>query len=291
MKPPRFEYVAVTSVQGALEALARYGGDAKLLAGGQSLTPMLNLRLVHPAALVDINPIRELDYINVRNGGLAIGALTRHRTIEKSKLVAEQYPMLPVVAEQVGHIAIRTRGTFGGSLAHADPAAEWPMVALSLNAEIKLVGKSGARMVKAAEFFTGYFATVAKEGEMVAEVFLPRPTVDTGWGFEEFSRRRGDFAIAAVIAMVTLRDGKCTDARIAMAGVGPTAMRASSAEAALNGQSPSDGVFDNAAKLAAQSCDPSNDLHGSADFRRHLVDALTRRALKRAAERAKACQA
>ena len=286
MKPPAFEYVAARTVDEAVAQLNKHGDGAKILAGGQSLTPMLNFRLVHPEILVDINRIPGLDKITPQNGGFRIGALTRHRAIEMSTAIAEKLPVLIAAAGQVGHLAIRNRGTFGGSLAHADPAAEWPMVVLALDGTITTKSAKGGRTIKAKDFFVSYLQSAVEDGEIVTEVTLPGLPPKTGWGFEELCRRPGDFAIAAVCALVTLDGGKVKEARISMGGVGPTALRAPEAEALLKGQAIGDDVLKRAAEKAAQASDPSNDVHASADFRRHLVGVLTRRAIQAAAQRA-----
>lgn len=286
MKPPPFEYVAAKSIDEAIAALGRYKGEAKLLAGGQSLTPMLNFRLTRPAALVDLNRVTGIDQIKAENGGLRIGALARHRAIEQSPVVREKMPILSTAAAQVGHLAIRNRGTLGGSLAHADPAAELPMIAALLEAEMKTKSSSGGRTIKAKDFFVGVLTSALEPDEILTEVVLPALPANTGWGFEELCRRPGDFAIAAVAATVTVSGGKCTGARISMAGVGGAPLRASKAEAALNGQKLTDAVLKKAGEEASKEADPSNDVHASADFRRHLVSVLTQRALKQAWERA-----
>ncbi|MGD9765714.1 MAG: xanthine dehydrogenase family protein subunit M [Candidatus Binatia bacterium] len=286
MKPPVFKYVAARSVDEAVSHLAQHAGDAKVLAGGQSLTPMLNFRLARPKVLVDINRIGGLDGIKSDKGALTIGTLVRHRTVETSPVIAERFPILAAAAKQVGHLAIRNRGTFGGSLAHNDPAAEFPMIALLLDAEIKTKSSGGGRTIKAKDFFVTYLTSAVQDGEMVTEVRIPELPAKTGWGFEELSRRPGDFALAAVAATVTMNGGKCAEARISMAGVGPNPLRASEAEGLLKGQQLDEGLLKKAAAAAAKSADPSNDVHASADFRRHLVDVLTQRALKAAVERA-----
>jgi carbon-monoxide dehydrogenase medium subunit len=285
MKPPAFEYLAVRTTDEAVSQLAK-NKTAKILAGGQSLTPMLNFRLVHPDMLIDINPVKELDFIREHNGGISIGATTRHRLIESSKLVRDRLPILAVAAAEVGHLAIRTRGTFGGSLAHADPAAEFPMIALLLDAQIKARSAAGERTIKAKDFLVSYLQSAVAEEELVTEVYIPGIPAHSGWGFHELSRRRGDFALAAVCALVTMNGSKCSDARIAMAGVGATALRAPEAEALLRGKAPDEALFKQAGQKVSEASDPSNDVHASADFRRHLVGELTRRALKDAFERA-----
>ena len=286
MKPPAFDYFVARSVDEAVAQLNKRGGGAKILAGGQSLTPMMNFRLVHPEALVDINRVTALDFITPQNGGLRIGALTRHRTIETSAVVREKLPVLAAAAAEVGHLAIRNRGTFGGSLAHADPAAEFPMVALALDATITTKTARGGRTIKAKDFFVSYLQSAVEDGELVTEVTLPWLPPNTGWGFEELCRRPGDFALTAVCALVTLDGKKVKEARITMGGVGATALRAPAAEALLKDQPLNEDTLKRAGEKAAEASDPSNDVHASADFRRHLVSVLTRRALQAAEKRA-----
>jgi aerobic carbon-monoxide dehydrogenase medium subunit len=287
MKPPEFKYVAARTVDEAVEQLNKHGEGAKIIAGGQSLTPMLNFRLVHPEVLVDINRIPGLDKITPENGGFRIGALTRHRAIESSSAIAEKMPMLVAAAGEVGHLAIRNRGTFGGSLAHADPAAEWPVAVLALDGVITTKSAKGGRTIKAKDFFVSYLQSAVEDGEVVTEITLPGLPPKTGWGFEELCRRPGDFAIAAVCALVTMDGEKVKEARISMGGVGPTALRAPAAEASLKGKAITDDTLKAAGAKAAEASDPSNDVHASADFRRHLVTVLTRRAVQAAVQRAK----
>ncbi len=286
MKPPEFKYVAARTVDEAVEQLNKHGEGAKILAGGQSLTPMLNFRLVHPEVLVDINRIPGLDKITPDDGGFRIGALTRHRAIETSKAIAEKLPVMIAAAGEVGHLAIRNRGTFGGSLAHADPAAEWPVAVLALDAVITTKSAKGGRSIKAKDFFVSYLQSAVEDGEVVTEITLPGLPPKTGWGFEELARRPGDFALAAVCAIVTMDGAKVKDARISMGGVGATALRAPEAEASLKGQPITEETLKTAGAKAAEASDPSNDVHASADFRRHLVGVLTKRAIKAAVERA-----
>ena len=280
MKPAPFKYVAARSVEEAVTALAAAGGDAKLLAGGQSLVPMLNFRLLEPAVLVDINRIEGLDRIEAADGGLRVGALVRHHQVETDRLVAERFPIVTAAMQHVAHLGIRNRGTLVGSLAHADPAAELPMLARLLDATLTVVGPNGSCEVAAADFFVGALTSVLAEDEIVTSVFLPDLPAGCTWGFEEFARRHGDFAIAAIAAVLTLDGDTCTSARIAMAGVGHTPLRASSAEAALAGKGAD--AIDAAAQAAAGDSDPVNDLQGSAEYRRHLVGVLTRRVLRQA---------
>ena len=287
MKPPEFRYLAARSIDEAIAALAKEGADAKVLAGGQSLTPMMNFRLARPSLLVDLNRIPGLGEIRADRGGLKIGALVRHRAVETSPVVRERQPLLAAAATQVGHLAIRNRGTFGGSIAHNDPAAEFPMAALLLDAKITAKGPSGARTIAAKDFFVSMFTCALAAAEIVTEVEIPDLAASTGWGFEELSRRPGDFAIAAVCATVTVEDGICKAARIAMAGVGPKPLRAVRAEQVLAGAKLDDDVVAKAAAAARDDCDPTGDIQGSADYRRHLVETLAARALHTAWERSR----
>lgn len=280
MKPAPFKYVAARSVEEAVAALAAAGGEAKLLAGGQSLVPMLNFRLLEPAVLVDINRIAGLDRIEAVDGGLRIGALVRHHQVETDPLIAARLPIVTAAMRYVAHLGIRNRGTLVGSLAHADPAAELPMLARLLDATLTVTGPNGSREIAAEDFFVGALTSALAEDEMVTSVFLPDLPAGCTWGFEEFARRHGDFAIAAVAAVLSLDGGTCTSARIAMAGVGHTPLRAPSAEVALAGKGAE--AIDTAAQAAAGDSDPVNDLQGSADYRRHLVGVLTRRVLRQA---------
>ena len=278
MKPAAFDYLRPESVDEAIAQLAQYGGDAKILAGGQSLVPLLNFRVVRPSVLIDINRLTALDFVEEHGGGLRIGALTRHHTLETSPLVREQFPVLTTAMQHVAHLAIRNRGTIGGSLSHADPAAELPMMALLLDGEIK----TSAERRKAADFFVGPLTTALSEDELVTEIALPALPPKTGWGFEEFSLRHGDFAFAAVAATLTAADGKITEARVAALGVGDTPMRLRAVEAAMIGEPYTAALAAQAAQLARSEVDPPSDLRASADYRRHLVAALTERALEAA---------
>jgi CO/xanthine dehydrogenase FAD-binding subunit len=284
MKPAAFEYVVADSVEMAVASLA--AGDAKIIAGGQSLVPMLNFRLLRPAILVDINRIAGLAFIRDDAGTVAIGALTRHHQLETSPVIARHFPVLSRAMTHVAHLAIRNRGTIGGSLSHADPAAELPMMAMLLDAELCAVSSAGNRTVAARDFFQGALTVDLAEGEMVTEIMLPKLPPDTGWGFEEVSRRSGDFALAAVAATLTLSDGVVAQARIAMTGVAPTPRRADAAEALLTGMRPGAGISDAVIDAVRAQAEPETDLHASADYRRHLVGVLAARALAAARQRA-----
>ncbi len=289
MKPAPFKYYAPTSVEEALAHLAEYGYDAKALAGGQSLIPTMNFRLAQPSVLVDLNNISDLFYISPdENGGLRIGAMTRESQIEHSALVAERAPLLYEAMPHIAHPQIRNRGTIGGTLAHADPAAELPAVSVALNGRFRLRGQVGERWVSADEFFVGFFTTVLEPDELLVEVALPPMPPRSGWSFQEVARRHGDYALVGVAAMVTLDDrGRCQQARLVFLSVGEGPVEAHQAAATLKGQAPTPEAIRAAAETAASAdVDPSSDIHASAAYRRHLVNVLSRRALEQAFERA-----
>jgi CO/xanthine dehydrogenase FAD-binding subunit len=287
MKPPLFDYHAPRSVDEAIGLLARYGGDAKVLAGGQSLMPLLNFRLAHPAALVDVNRIGELAYVREDDGTLAFGAMTRQRTIEFSPVVARHLPLLGEATRWVGHLPIRSRGTIGGSIAHADPSAEYPAVLTALDGEVVVQGPRGRRTLKPDRLFETYLTTSLAPDELLVEVRLPASPVGAGYAFEEFARRHGDFAIIGIAALV-VRDGdRCAAARLAAAGAGPVPVRLRAAEEILEREGLGEAAVAAAAARAAELVDPDADVHASAAYRRHLTRVLTGRALKRALERAR----
>jgi CO/xanthine dehydrogenase FAD-binding subunit len=282
MKPAPFDYVRASTVDEAVAALAASNGEAKVLAGGQSLVPMLNFRIVDTPIFVDINGIQDLDRIEeTTDGGLRIGALARHFALETSDLVKDRFPVLHEAMKHVAHLAIRNRGTIGGSLSHADPAAELPTMAVLLDAKIITARASGGREIAAADFFVAPLTTTLEPDEIIVAVELPGLATGTGWGFEEFAQRRGDFAVAGVSAIVSMDGKSVTESRIALMGLHDTPVRAHAAEAALL----DDGI-DAAAAAARLDAEPMNDLHGSADYRRHLAEVLTRRVLTAAMERA-----
>lgn len=288
MKPAPFEYFRPRTLDEALSLLAEHGGDAKPLAGGQSLIPAMNFRLATPAVLVDLNGVGELDYIRHSAGEIRIGGMTRQRHVERSAVVSDQAPLIGEAMPHIAHPAIRNRGTVGGSLAHADPAAELPAVMMALNARLAVTGKEGTREVAAHEFFTGLFSTSILPGELLTEIVIPARPARSGYAFEEISRRHGDFALAGVAAVVQVNgDGVCAGARIALLSVGDRALLAERAAAVLTGQRPSSELIRSAAAAAAASdIDPSSDIHASARYRRQLANVLTRRVLTRAFERA-----
>ncbi|MEA3056505.1 MAG: aerobic carbon-monoxide dehydrogenase medium subunit [Actinomycetota bacterium] len=270
MKPPPFEYVAPTSLEEAVAALAEHGEDAKVLAGGQSLIPLLSLRLARPTALIDLNGVTELSSIQV-NGSTSIGAMTRHRAIERSADIAKAVPLLAAAVPYIGHAAIRTRGTIGGSLAHADPAAELPAVALALDATFDVTSTRGTRTIAAADFFDGYFTTSMAPDEILTGVTFPTAAAGTKVSVQEMARRHGDFAMAAVVASVSA-DG---DTRLALVNVADRPYRATAAEQAANAGAPVEEIAD----LATRDLEPVADLHASSAYRKHVAGVLVRRAL------------
>jgi len=287
MKPPPFAYEAPTSVADAVALLAKHDGEAKIIAGGQSLTPMLNFRLLAPEVLVDINRIDGLgDIVDDGQGGLTIGALVRHYQLETSDLVADRFPVLSAAMRHVAHLAIRNRGTIGGSLSHADPAAELPMIVQLLDATLTIVGSGGERRVRAEGFFEGALTTVLADDEIVTEVALPALPPGTGWGFEEVARRAGDFAMASAAVTLTRVDGVVGDARIAVMGVHDRAIRIPDAEAILTGSDVDGAAITAAADAVRAAVEPDDDLHASAQFRRHLIGVLVERAIGAAWHRA-----
>jgi aerobic carbon-monoxide dehydrogenase medium subunit len=287
VKPPRFDYLAPTSVEETLAILAELGERATLLAGGQSLVPLLNFRLVRPQHLVDLNGVAALAGIREDDGHLVIGAMTRQRTVESSALVHTRCPLLAETMPQIGHVQIRNRGTIGGSLAHADPAAELPAVVAALEGELVMRSARGRRVLTPEQFFLGYLATAAEPTELLVEVRLPAVPTRTGTAFLEVGRRHGDFALVGVAATVSLDEaGVCTGSAIALTGVGSTPVVAREAARALVGVKPSAAAFDDVGRRVSAALRPESDLHASRDYRQHVAGVLTRRALARAAERA-----
>jgi CO/xanthine dehydrogenase FAD-binding subunit len=289
MKPAPFDYVAARSLDEAVAELSESDGDAKVLAGGQSLVPLLNFRLAHPSRLIDLNRVAELAYLSPRDGGLAIGAMTRQVTIERDREVRQSQPLLAEAISWVGHPAIRSRGTVGGSLAHADPAAELPAVAVCLEAKLVLASARGQRTLDAEEFFLGYLTTALEADEILVETWLPRVRPGTGQVWLEFSRRHGDFALVGVAVSLTLRDEQVEQARIVLAGVGGKPFRAREAETLLIGGRVAERV-QAAADAVRAAIDPDADIHGSKEYRTHLAAVMTERAVRQAHERALAGQ-
>jgi len=288
MKPPPFDYVAPQTLDEALETARQSGGEAKFLAGGQSLVPAMNFRLAQPSLLIDLNRIPDLAYIRQNGDGLHLGAMTRQRQLELDALVARHAPLLTEAMPFVAHPQIRNRGTLGGSLAHADPAAELPVVAVALEARLRARSTRGERWIEAGEFFQGMFSTALAPDELLVEVILPAPPPGTGTCFTEFSRRRGDYALMGVAAVVRLDpSGTCRDARLVFlnAGDGPTA--APRAAEMLVGRRIDEPAADRAALFAAsEEIAPAGNLHATPDFQRHLARVLARRAILTAAQRA-----
>jgi len=286
MKLSPVDYEAPGTVAEALDLLAEHEDEASVLAGGQSLIPLLALRLAHPAALIDINGIDELSGVSAAHGWVTIGAMTREYVAEESQTITDAVPLLAAALPLIGHEAIRSRGTIGGSMAHADPAAELPAVALALGADLVVRGPSGERVIPAAEWFEGYLTTSRRPDELLTQVRFPTAGRGTGISFQEVARRHGDFAIVGLATSLTLSDGMITDARLALAGMSDVPVRAAGAEDLLVGERPSTELFDEAARRATGDMDPPADLHGSSDYRKKVAAALVRRGLRAAADNA-----
>lgn len=287
MKPAPFEYYAPSTREEALALLAEHGGEAKPLAGGQSLVPSMNFRLAQPSILVDLNRVADLAGIAESGNGLTIGAMTRQRTVERSTLVAARAPLAAEAMPHIAHPQIRNRGTFGGSLAHADPASELPAVAVALEATMHIQNAGGARSVPASQFFLGLFTTVLEPDELLVSVEIPLSTARTGTAFEEFARRHGDYALAGVCAVVTLTEnGSLGDAKVVLFSVGDMPIVSQSVADVLRGEMPTPEVIRAAAEAVDSDIDPQSDIHATSDYRRHLAKVLVRRVLERAVARA-----
>jgi carbon-monoxide dehydrogenase medium subunit len=287
VKPAAFDYYAPSSVSDAIGLLTE-SDDPKILAGGQSLMPLLNMRLAQPTALVDLNQIAELAYVRVEGTELAVGAMTRQRTLESDSAALGAVPVLAEILEHVGHMSTRNRGTVGGSLAHADPAAELPTAAVGLDATLIVAGRDGTRVVAACDFFVTYLTTAIGADEILVEVRFPAVPDGTGYAFEELSRRHGDFALAAVLALVRLdATGHIEAASISIGGANPVPVRAHESEALLLGELASASVLAAAAEQTRRAIAPMSDVHASADYRREVTGPIARRALERAVSRAK----
>ena len=285
MKPAPFEYVAAESLEEALAALQLNSPEGKILAGGQSLLPLLNLRLTKPKILIDLNGISGLEGIRENPAGLAIGAMTRQSKVEHSSLVRQSCPLLAEAIRYIGHVAIRHRGTIGGSLAHADPAAELPAVALAFDAKFVIAGTGGDRTVSAEEFFLDFLTTALAPNEILRQIVFPVLRPSSGYALEEVARRHGDFAIAGVVVIVDLDDaGKIAEARVALFGVAPTPVRARQAERALLGRELDDSGIADAAALLNEVLEPPADIRASNAYRKHVAAVLLSRALKRAVQ-------
>ena len=289
MKPAAFDYFAPKSIDEALALLREYGYAAKPLAGGQSLVPTMNFRLSQPGVLIDLNGIDELFFIREADDGLRIGAMTRQRTVERSPLIQRRAPLIHETMPHIAHPQIRNRGTFGGSLAHADPASELPVLAVTLDARLRVQSSRSERWVDARDFYVDLFATDLQPDELLVEIAVPDLPPRTGWAFDEVARRHGDYAMAGAAATVTLAaDGSIVAARLVYLSVGDYPTQAFQAEAALIGEQPTSAAIRAAAEIAAaQDIAPGSDIHASAAYRRHLAKVLAERVLARAVERAK----
>ncbi len=285
MKLPPFEYAAPATLAEALSLLSRSGGSAKALAGGQSLLPTMAFRLAAPKILVDLRRVPDLDRITIGEDGVRLGAKVRWRDIESDARLLDAHPLLVEAIAHVAHYAIRNRGTVGGSLAHADPAAELPGIAVACDAQIVIAGPKGSRTVPAKDFFLGPLSTALGDDELIVEARLPRWPAKRRWAFEEFARRRGDFALAGVAVFFDVDgSGRANDAHVAVIGACHRPHRLAQAEAVLNGRRIDDAVIQAAARAAESAVEPPEDLHASAAYRRALVGTLLERALTRASQ-------
>lgn len=287
MKPAAFKYFVPNSIKEAVDFLEQYGDEAKIIAGGQSLVPIMNFRLGRPEVLIDINKIKELDYIrdcaDGEKEGLAIGALTRERVVELDPNVQKKCPILSKAISYVGHTTIRNRGTIGGSLVHADPSGEIPTTICALEGKMKVSGPDGERTLDCEEFFLTYLTTSLEPSDILVEVKVPVLPEGTGWSFVELSRRVGDFAIVAVATILLMDpDGTCGEARISLGGVAPTPVRAEDAEEILSGQKITPALVEKAGQLAIDATDAEPDYHATADYRREMTNVLVKRSLKEA---------
>jgi CO/xanthine dehydrogenase FAD-binding subunit len=285
VKPAKFDYHCPTAVDEAIALLQQYQGEARILAGGQSLVPMMNFRLATPAAIIDLNRVPGLDKIEMADGTVRIGAMARQRQLEFLLPVAEKLPLLSEALRWVGHLPTRTRGTIGGSIAHADPAAEIPMILQALAGEVVVRGPQGERRIAASDLFLAPLTTALGADEILTEVRFPVMPPGSVHAIEEFARRKGDFAIAAIAVMLVGDGEHCTTARLATAGIGPVPVRLRDAEAILEERGLGEEAVAAAAQRAAELVEPMADHNASADFRRHLTGVLTRRAVLKARDR------
>jgi carbon-monoxide dehydrogenase medium subunit len=284
MKLPPFDYACPATLPEAVQLLASRDGDTKALAGGQSLVPMLAFRLAQPALLVDLRKLADLRGIRISEKGVTLGAMVRWREIEDDERLATAHPLLKAAIAHVAHYQIRNRGTVGGSIAHADPAAEMPGIAMTCDAEIAVVGKSGAHVIQAADFFQGALTTALTSDEIIVEIRLPAWPKTRRWGFQEFARRRGDFAMAAAAVFYDRDDsGRATNAHVGVIGVADRPLRLDSVEAVLNGQTVDEATIAKAEAATSAAVDPQDDIHASAAYRRALVGTMVERALRHAA--------
>ena len=282
MKPPKFAYHVPARLDEAIQLLERYNGNARVLAGGQSLIPMLNFRLLSPAALVDLRSIPGLADIRVSQEGICIGTMTRQRAAENSPIVQQHLPLMKEALGWVGHLPTRSRGTIGGSIAHAEPSAELPMVLLALDGAVAVAGPSGERVVAADDLFDSLFTTTLAPAEVLFEVRIPAMRARAGFAVEEYARRKGDFAIVAIAAILEGDASRCTRARLVAAGVGGRPVRLRAAEQLLEKDGLGTEALEAASRKATELVEPTSDPNASADFRRHLTGVLAKRALLRA---------
>ena len=287
MKPAPFVYFAPGTVDEVMELLRQHGDDAKILAGGQSYIPTMSFRLAQPEVVIDLNGVAGLSELREVDGGLRIGAMCRQRTVERSALVARRAPLLSETMPWIAHPQIRNRGTFGGSLAHADPASELPAVVSVLNGRFRIRRQTGEEWVAADDFFIALFETAVGPEDLLLEVEIPDLPSGSGWAFQEFARRHGDYALVGVAVVLRLEGQVCREARIALLSVGEGPVRARLAEAALVGQAVDTALLERASEIVArQDIDPPADIQASSAYRRHLAEVLTRRALSQAVARA-----
>ncbi|HET7857364.1 MAG TPA: xanthine dehydrogenase family protein subunit M [Gaiellaceae bacterium] len=284
MYPPRFEYFAPTTLNEALSVLERYGDEAKVLAGGQSLIPLMKLRFAAPRAIVDINRVPDLDFLSDEGGSLRIGPLVRHKACERSSLLRDRYPTLGDAAPQISDPIVRNLGTVAGSLAHADPQGDWGSALLAMGAEVEARSGEGTRMIPLEEFFHGPFTTALEPTEIVTEVRVPDPGARSGGTYLKLERKVGDFATVGVAVHVSFENGTVERAGIALTAVAPHNVRASAAEEALAGSELDDEAIATAARLAAEAADPHDDMRGTADYKRSVVRVFTERGLRRVAD-------
>ena len=290
MKPHRFDYHAPESLEGATSLFDQYGDDAKALAGGQSLMPLVNMRLAQPEVIVDLNRVASMAYVEESpHGGLRVGAMTRVRTLERLSGLRDSAPLLFAAIPHIGHFQIRNRGAVGGSIAHADPAAELPAVAVALGAELVAAGTEGQRALAAEDFFETYFTTQLEPTELLTEVRFPPWPNGAGWGFEELAIRHGDYALAGVCAVIEKgRSGLCERASIVLFGVGDTPVRATRAEARLVGSAIDEEALNELRELVSDEIEPDGDVHATSEYRKDVAGVLARRCVKAAASRASA---
>ena len=286
MIPGKFDYYSPTSLDEALSLLQTHGDDAKILAGGQSLIPAMRYRLAMPEVLIDINGIGGLEYVREDNGHLAIGSMTREVALEDSALVQSKYHLLADTAAVIADPVVRNLATVGGNIAHADPANDHPATMLAYNAEVVALGPNGTRTITIDDFFVDLFENALDDNEILTEIRIPTPGANSGGAYVKVERKVGDYAISAVAVQLTMNGDVCTAARIGLTNVSPVPMRAKDAEQVLIGSPISDGLLEAAGQAAAAECDPSNDLRGSADYKRDVTRALVKRAVQKAVERA-----